>query len=833
MVIQEPVQAAIWHCLNHYDYNDAIFLAERLFAEVGSDEALYLLGTCYYRSGKPKQAYTILKNKGVPSPQCRYLLARCCLDINKLSEAESALVGNILHKPRSQDDMVNEFGDVACFAFSLLGKIFSKTERTARATESYRRSLKLNPYLWSSYESLCHLGEKPDPVKMFQVNSHNYIPPENVASSQNTPTFLQVSNTGSTTNTAVTPVMSDYCTPVPDNSSTLSEIQQHLFSSPYVSSQPGNTTEIITPSQENIMDMTPISNPAITVSIMNLSSSAPAQSAKKQFRALHSLSPLTPNFGVLPLDLSPAVCGQLSPLSHTSSSNLLKVPGQEIKTLSKKPMTRRSQQQVTTSHPKPAVFSQSGNTNSNTMKDVQSPVQQIGNNGLRRSTRLFSASSSSVKENNKSPTQKKFAVPKAPAKKTKSKLSRTQQELNEINKAEMGSVETKPPPGVTTCQIQVELLQKQSAEGLMTLLQDIGRGYLALAQYDCKKAIQLLSSLPPHHLNTGWVKCQIGRAYYEMADYQKAEKVFMELRQLEPHRLDGMELYSTVLWHLQREVQLSALAQELTELDRDAPEPWCVTGNCFSSQKEHDVAIKFFQRAVQVDANCAYAYTLLGHEYAATEELDKALACFRNAIRVDPRQYNAWYGLGMVYYKQEKLMLAEVHFRKALTINPQSSVLLCHIGVVQHALKKSDSALQTLNKAIAADPKNPLCKFHRASILFANEKHTEALQELEELKEIVPSESLVYFLTGKVHKKLGNTHLALMNFSWAMDLDPKGANNHIKEAIDKRYVTDDEETGTGDEPSVLEDPIEGSSNDSSLMEADDVQLQAMETDEEL
>ena len=38
---------------------------------------------------------------------------------------------------------------------------------------------------------------------------------------------------------------------------------------------------------------------------------------------------------------------------------------------------------------------------------------------------------------------------------------------------------------------------------------------------------------------------------------------------------------------------------------------------------------------------------------------------------------------------------------------------------------------------------------------------------------------------------------------------------------------------TGDEMSALEDPIEGSSNDSSLTEADDVQLQAMETDEEL
>lgn len=32
-----------------------------------------------------------------------------------------------------------------------------------------------------------------------------------------------------------------------------------------------------------------------------------------------------------------------------------------------------------------------------------------------------------------------------------------------------------------------------------------------------------------------------------------------------------------------------------------------------------------------------------------------------------------------------------------------------------------------------------------------------------------------------------------MNFSWAMDLDPKGANNQIKEVIDKQYANDDDE----------------------------------------
>ena len=76
----------------------------------------------------------------------------------------------------------------------------------------------------------------------------------------------------------------------------------------------------------------------------------------------------------------------------------------------------------------------------------------------------------------------------------------------------------------------------------------------------------------------------------------------------------------------------------------------CAGGNCFSHQKEHENAIKFFQRAVQVSQqeqcclslltssplfkvspNFAYAYTLLGHEYVLVEELEKALACFRFA----------------------------------------------------------------------------------------------------------------------------------------------------------------------------------------------------------
>ena len=69
---------------------------------------------------------------------------------------------------------------------------------------------------------------------------------------------------------------------------------------------------------------------------------------------------------------------------------------------------------------------------------------------------------------------------------------------------------------------------------------------------------------------------------------------------------------------------------------------------------------------------------------------------------------------------------------------------------VQHALQKTDKAMDTLNGALQKAPQNPLCKFERASILFSVERFDEALVELNQLKVLVPKESPVYFLMGKV-----------------------------------------------------------------------------------
>jgi tetratricopeptide (TPR) repeat protein len=67
----------------------------------------------------------------------------------------------------------------------------------------------------------------------------------------------------------------------------------------------------------------------------------------------------------------------------------------------------------------------------------------------------------------------------------------------------------------------------------------------------------------------------------------------------------------------------------------------CIAGNCFSLQREHESAVRLFQRALQLAPHMAYAATLLGHEHLAGEDLAAAATAYQHALRCDPRHYNA------------------------------------------------------------------------------------------------------------------------------------------------------------------------------------------------
>lgn len=157
-----------------------------------------------------------------------------------------------------------------------------------------------------------------------------------------------------------------------------------------------------------------------------------------------------------------------------------------------------------------------------------------------------------------------------------------------------------------------------------------------------------LTELPTCHARTGYFLGIAAKCCFERGEFGQAEKMFSDMLRLSPRRPQFLEYYSTCLWHLKKDVECAHLAhQALLHWGlRSAPETWCILGNSFSLQKEHETAIKFFKRAIALDPLFAYAYTLCAHEYVANEKFEKAVPMFEQALALDPAQYNAWWGLG-------------------------------------------------------------------------------------------------------------------------------------------------------------------------------------------
>lgn len=318
---------------------------------------------------------------------------------------------------------------------------------------------------------------------------------------------------------------------------------------------------------------------------------------------------------------------------------------------------------------------------------------------------------------------------------------------------------------------------------LRKLFGSLAKAFKSFSKFDCYKAIRLIDAFPESVRDTPWVLSKLGRLHYEIVNYNQSRKYFVRLRQIDRTRLEDMEYYSTLLWHLHRKVELTYLANEAVDIDQNSAVTWCVMGNLFSLLREPDEAIRCFDNAISIDPAFTYAHTLKGHEFYAGDNYEKALDCFRVSLLLDPRHYNALYGIGMVYINLGELHKADFHFRKAVSINPINIILLCCVGMVLEKLGKKTLALRQYELANKLQPLSALPLFKKALLLFSMQQFPQAIKQFELVKELAPNEASVHFLLGQLYNIQNDKFLAIREFTIALNLDPKG-NYLIREAME-------------------------------------------------
>ncbi|KAI5955453.1 CDC27 [Candida theae] len=348
-----------------------------------------------------------------------------------------------------------------------------------------------------------------------------------------------------------------------------------------------------------------------------------------------------------------------------------------------------------------------------------------------------------------------------------------------------GSVGTGATAAVTTSSSIAFLKEVEKVEiYLLHSYSLFAKSFKLLSNYDCYKAIKILETdISEQDRETPWVLSKLGKLHYEVMNYKKSEQYFKKLRQLDRARCQDMEVYSTLLWHLHKKVELTFLANELHDIDPNSPITWCTIGNLFSLTHEPDEAIRCFNKAIKLDDKFTYAHTLKGHEFFANDNYESAMESFRLSLLLDPRHFNALYGIGMIYMNLGEYQKADYHFRKAISINPINIILICCVGMVLEKLNKKTMALKQYELACKLQPTNPLPIFKKAQLLFSSQNYPLALKNFEVLKNLAPNEASVHFLLGQLYNLQQDKYAAIREFTIALNLDPKGS-YLIKEAME-------------------------------------------------
>lgn len=199
-----------------------------------------------------------------------------------------------------------------------------------------------------------------------------------------------------------------------------------------------------------------------------------------------------------------------------------------------------------------------------------------------------------------------------------------------------------------------------------------------------------------------WVMSMRACALYHQHDFGEAEKQFQRILTLDPHRIDNIDIYSDILYVTDNRIKLSKLAHEFLEIDKDRPEVCCLVGNHYSLRAEHEKAIKYFKRAVQLDRTYLSAWTLMGHEFIELKNSNAAIEAYRRAADVNQKDYRAWYGLAQAYELLSMHQYALYYFQKATTLRPYDVRLWQGQAACYEELGRPREAIECLKRALIA-----------------------------------------------------------------------------------------------------------------------------------
>ncbi|MDQ7787562.1 MAG: tetratricopeptide repeat protein [Thermodesulfovibrionales bacterium] len=193
--------------------------------------------------------------------------------------------------------------------------------------------------------------------------------------------------------------------------------------------------------------------------------------------------------------------------------------------------------------------------------------------------------------------------------------------------------------------------------------------------------------------------------YFQAGNLLKAEEIFRKIWKKSPDSLEAVRYLGLIAY--QREDHDSAIRylKRLIELNPTDAYTYNNLGFLLKSRGLLDEAIEYFKKAIHHNPIFSHALYNLGNALHMRGQLDEAIEYYRKALHLNPKDFEAWNNLGNVFRDKGYLEEAKNSYQKALQINPGFVLAHNNLGTVLHDRGQFEEACKSYQKALDINPK--------------------------------------------------------------------------------------------------------------------------------
>jgi tetratricopeptide (TPR) repeat protein len=271
---------------------------------------------------------------------------------------------------------------------------------------------------------------------------------------------------------------------------------------------------------------------------------------------------------------------------------------------------------------------------------------------------------------------------------------------------------------------------------------------------------------------------------FRAGNYSSATRLFAHAEEVSPYATDALLYEAKSLIHLEDFAGAETALHGYIVVHRESSDAAYLLGFVLHRQNRPDESLAAYTQAAALVPPTGDDLKIVGLDYVLLDDYPDAIKWLEKAVELDPNNKDAWYCLGRTYYTRSRLIDARKAFETVLALDPHNAKAENNLGLIFESDAQPSAALDAYGTAIAWEQKNSHPSeqpyVNLGSLLLEQGRTGEAIPQLEKSVTLAPNNGFCRLKLGTAYLRAGKLEYAQKELEKATLLEPENAVAHYQ-----------------------------------------------------